>query len=332
MKKKWTLPAIYIAAVLILAIIIYAVPSLMGLLDTTYLAEYGDVQVEDSVEDAWIVRDDVVYGTEKSATMEAAVKEGTLVKGKGRVLNMKFEGSGSLSMKYANLKVKLGDAMKTTTGLAGRSGYVTFNADGNEGTLKPANLDKLTEKQLEKIDNDSVDLTATSCVSGQPLFRITKNGAWWFVFFVDKSSAEKYTVGNTVETTFDDTTVNTQVRSVDKANEKYRVILTCKEYTSKYLSTRKVSLNNVTESDNGLLIEAQSIVKINKKQGVLVKDKVGKLNFTPIKIKASDGENVAIYEDLYMDDQGQFVETVSNYDEIVRSPSKKDIKKAKANL
>lgn len=334
MKKKWTLPAIYVAAVVILAVIIYAVPSLLGLLDTTYLAEYGDIKVEDSVDDAWIVRDDVVYGAKKNATVDAAVKEGTLVKGKGRVLNMKFEGSGSLSMKYANLKLKLGDAMKYTTGLAGRSGYVSFSADGYEGELNSSKMDKLTEKQLSKVKNNNVDLSATTCASGQPLFRITKNGAWWLVFFVDKNAAKKYSVGSTVETTFDDVTVNTKVRSVDKADEKgqsYRVVLTCKEYTEKYLSTRKVSLTNVTESDNGLLIEERSIVKMNDQQGVLVKDKVGKLHFTPIKEKASDGENVAIYEDLYMDDQGQFVETVSNYDEIVRSPSKGDVKKAKEN-
>ena len=61
MKKKWIWWGIYIIAVIILAVIIYVVPSLMGLLDTTYTIESGTVQVKDSVDDAWIIRDDTVY-------------------------------------------------------------------------------------------------------------------------------------------------------------------------------------------------------------------------------------------------------------------------------
>ena len=48
MKKKWIWWGIYIIAVILLAVIIYVVPSLMGLLDTTYTIESGTVQVKDS--------------------------------------------------------------------------------------------------------------------------------------------------------------------------------------------------------------------------------------------------------------------------------------------
>nr|WP_288809763.1 hypothetical protein [uncultured Mogibacterium sp.] len=78
MKKKWIWWGIYIIAVIILAVIIYVVPSLMGLLDTTYTIESGTVQVKDSVDDAWIIRDDTVYSAKEDASMDALVKDGTL--------------------------------------------------------------------------------------------------------------------------------------------------------------------------------------------------------------------------------------------------------------
>ena len=333
MKKKWKWPAVYAVAVVFLAIIIYAVPSLMGLLDVTYLAEYGEIKVEDSVEDAWIIRDDTVYGADKDAKLETVAESGTLVKGNGRVLNLEEGGSGILSTKFANLKTKLDDAMKTSDGLAGRSGYVSYTADGYEAELCSGTMDELTEKQLKKVDNDSVNLKASSCHKGQALFRITKNGAWWLIFFTDKSGSEKYTEGSSVQTTINDVTLDTKVRSVEASgDDRYRVILTCKEYNEVYLSNRRVSITNVTENDTGLLVEVDSIVTINDQQGVLVKDKVGKFHFTPIQIIASDGDKASVYEDLYMNDQSEFVETISNYDEILKSPSKSDIEKAKENM
>lgn len=331
MKKKWTVLTIYIGLLAVLGVIIYAVPSLLGLLDRTYITEYGEVQVTDDVSDAWIVRDDTVYGAKENSEVAALIKEKQLVKGKSQILSMKSGGNNTLGPKYMNLKQKLSDAMKSTEGYCVGGGYVTFTADGEEGTLTPSALDKLTEDDLKSVGNDSIDLTASTCAEGQPLFRVTKNGRWWLVFFTDKGTAKKYVVGSGIRTTLNEKTVDTTVRSVDsvKGSDQVRVILTCKEYHPSYLTERKVSLSNVIESDKGLLVKEESIIKMNGQKGVLVKNKVGRNYFVPIKIKASDGETAAVYEDLYMNSKGEFVETLSNYDEIVQSPSKSDIKEAK---
>lgn len=331
MKKKWTVLTIYLGLLVILGVIIYAVPSLLGLLDRTYITEYGEVQVTDEVSDAWIVRDDTVYCAKENSDVAALVKEKQLVKGKSHILSMKSGGNNTLGPKYMNLKQKLGDSMRDTSGYCKGSGYVTFTADGEEGTLTPSALDKLTESDLKSIGNDNIDLTVSSCSEGQPLFRVTKNGRWWLVFFTDKESAKKYTVGSAIRTTLNEKTVDTTVRSVDsvKGEDQVRVVLTCKEYHPSYLTERKVSLSNEIESDKGLLVKEESIIKVNGQKGVLVKNKVGRNYFVPIKIKASDGETAAVYEDLYMNSKGEFVETLGNYDEIVQSPSKSDIKEAK---
>ncbi len=330
-KKKWTVLTLYIGLLVVLGVIIYAVPSLLGLLDRTYITEYGEVQVTDDVSDAWIVRDDTVYGAKENSDVAALVKEKKLVKGKSQVLSMKSGGNNTLGPKYMNLKQKLGDAMKSTNGYCVGGGFVTFTADGEEGTLTPSVLDKLTEDDLKSIGNDSIDLTVSSCSEGQPLFRVTKNGRWWLVFFTDEATAKKYAVGAEIRTTMNDKAVDTTVRSVDsiKGTDQVRIVLSCKEYHPSYLTERKVSLSNRIESDKGLLVQEESIIKVNGQKGVLVKNKVGRNYFVPIKIKASDGETAAVYEDLYMNSKGEFVETLNNYDEIVQSPSKSDIKEAK---
>ena len=61
MKKKWIAAIIlYIALVIICITVVYAVPSVRGLLEKTYVTEYGRVDITDAVT-AYIVRDETVY-------------------------------------------------------------------------------------------------------------------------------------------------------------------------------------------------------------------------------------------------------------------------------
>ena len=78
--------------------------AVMGLLDTAYTIESGTVQVKDSVDDAWIIRDDTVYSAKEDASMDALVKDGALVKGKSRVAALKAGGSQTLGPKYMKLQ------------------------------------------------------------------------------------------------------------------------------------------------------------------------------------------------------------------------------------
>ena len=130
MKKKWIWWGIYIIAVILLAVIIYVVPSLMGLLDTTYTIESGTVQVKDSVDDAWIIRDDTVYSAKEDASMDALVKDGTLVKGKSRVAALKAGGSQTLGPKYMKLSHRLGKSMEASDGTVSSGPAIRMGRSG----------------------------------------------------------------------------------------------------------------------------------------------------------------------------------------------------------
>ena len=91
---------------------------------------------------------------------------------------------------------------------------------------------------------------------------------------------------------------------------------------------REAKIKIPVSRGRGLIIRNSSIVKKNGRTGVIVKNKVGKNVFKPISIIADDGIKSAVYDDIYVDERGQFVETLTIYDRILRRPNKKEIKEA----
>jgi hypothetical protein len=43
--------------------------------------------------------------------------------------------------------------------------------------------------------------------------------------------------------------------------------------------------------------------------------------FTPVRTKADDGTKCVVYSDIYVDEGGNYVETIGTYDEIIAEPS-----------
>ena len=67
MKKKWiTAIIIYLAALAACIVVVYAVPSVKGILEKTYVTEYGKIDIADKVS-AYIVRDETVYVARRTA-------------------------------------------------------------------------------------------------------------------------------------------------------------------------------------------------------------------------------------------------------------------------
>ena len=58
-----------------------------------------------------------------------------------------------------------------------------------------------------------------------------------------------------------------------------------------------------------------------EQKGVLVKNKLGEHVFKPVSIKTDDGERCVAFSDIYVDENGNFVETIKTYDEIVAEPT-----------
>ena len=79
MKAKYKLLILYIVAIIVCVVIIYAVPSLAGLLKKSYVAEPGEIELAETV-DAYIVREDTVYVSDKAGDVNRIVKAGELTR------------------------------------------------------------------------------------------------------------------------------------------------------------------------------------------------------------------------------------------------------------
>lgn len=105
-----------------------------------------------------------------------------------------------------------------------------------------------------------------------------------------------------------------------------RITLTCKTFFDGFLDMRTFDTKVTVESAEGLVLEDGSIVEApDGKRGVFVVNKLGQHVFTPVKTKADDGTKCVVYSDIYVDEGGNYVETIGTYDEIIAEPSDEDI-------
>jgi ABC-type lipoprotein release transport system permease subunit len=88
MKKKW-IAAVIIYAALVAAclIVVYAVPSVKGMLETTYVTEYGKIDITDEVS-AYIVRDETVYVAAQDSEVKRLAETDKLINAKTRIVEL----------------------------------------------------------------------------------------------------------------------------------------------------------------------------------------------------------------------------------------------------
>lgn len=336
MKKKW-IPAIcvYIALLVVCLIVVYAVPSVKGLLEKTYIAEYGSLDITDEVS-GFIVRDETVYVAAQDCTIERRVSENNLVKSGAKVVEMTLDpveegeedGESAVSYKYRDIVEVLGDDVESTkSGKAKIAGYVSYFVDGAEPKLGTDKLDTLRKKDFEELTKLKKYETPTKrCKKGEPVFKITRNHKWYLVFYVDKDEATRYREGRTVQIKIGEEQVPVTVASISTGKSLAKITLSCKTFYDGFFETRTLDTVITLASAQGLILQDNSIVTNSDGQiGVFVKNKLGKHVFKPISLKADDGTKCVAYSDIYVNAEGNFVETIKTYDEIVIEPTAEDL-------
>ncbi len=329
MKKnsKILLILIYIVALLLCGLLIYVIPSVTGFFEKTYIAENDEIEVSDEIS-AYIVRDEAVYTAAKACKVNRLAKSGELVRAGTSVVELSDKGKTDMSESFSRISEALGeDAISTETGATAAAGYVSYVADGSEGKLKYASIGKFTEAKLKELCKSKAVKTAKGeCAKGEPIFKITANGDWWLVFFTNKKEAKKYEEGENVSLEIGDETVKAYIDSVNKCgNDNYRIVICCSVFVKDYLTARTMNAKVIIKSASGLVVEKDSIIENDGVKGVLVKNKNGEKVFTPINVLADAEDKCVVSESIYMDMEGNFVETISVYDEIISEPKEADI-------
>ena len=341
MNKRKLLAAIlvYIAAIAVCVVAIYIIPSLKGILDKTYVTEIGSLDITDKVS-AYIVRDETVYVAGRDSAVNRLADADKLVKAGTRVVELTKtgeedggSGSASVSRRFVSIMKTLGeDIVSTNGGYCKDAGYVSYYIDGAEASLSTDRLADLKMDDYKALTGlKPVETPDRKCAKGEPVFKIVRNSKWYLVFYLDNEAAAKYVEGSYVYLTVGDDKIRVQVEEVARGSETSRITLKCKSFFDGFLEKRTLDTVVTVASAEGLMLDDSSIVVTSEDQkGVFVKNKLGKHVFTPIAVKADDGEKSVAYSDIYVDADGNFVNTLKVYDEIVAQPTEEDLKSVKA--
>lgn len=278
--------------------IIYIVPKVTDIFTQSYTAEYGTLEAVHEAR-CVIVRDEQVYKASVGGQVERKKEAGQLVRGDSLIVSV----GGHEQYTDAN-------------------GIVSYYYDGYESRLNTETLSTLNESFLEEYSqaqSREKGASSSKAETGDIIFKIIDNKQWFLVFWMEEDEAASFEEGSSVKAAFDDLDpVAMKVYSKTKQGEKYQLILSCNRSYEDFDRYRIKDCRLITSSYSGIILETGSIVEEDGVKGVYVINKLGKSVFTPVSILSSYKGKTVVEKNYYYDSEGQYVETVESYDEILK--------------
>lgn len=289
---------LFFALFAILYAIIYIAPKVTDIFTQTYIAEYGNLE---SFQEAQcvVVRNEKVFKASAGGLVERKAEAGKLVR------------SDSL--------IALAGGQEQYTDLRG---IVSYYYDGYESKLTSENIKELKESFIEEYSagqKSEKEAVSSNAEAGDVIFKIVDNGGWFLVCWLNEEDSEPFEEGKNIKAAFDDReAVSMSVYSKVKQGEKYQVVLSCNRSYEDFDRYRIKDCRLITSSYSGIILETDSIVEEDGVRGVYVINKLGKSVFTPVSILSSYKGKTVVEKNYYYDSEGQYVETVESYDEILK--------------
>lgn len=207
------------------------------------------------------------------------------------------------------------------------SGVVSYRVDGLEETLSAENIDELTEQTLKELNLKTGQTIPASDERG----KIVNNYYCYIATVLDSEEVETAKVGNNIKlqlSTGDKVKANIYSISEQESGKKL-VIFKIEECVEKLINYRKITIEIIWWSANGLKVPNTSIVE---RDGInyIVRKRVGYSDDILIKVlKVSN--NYSIIENYtsselkelgYSSEEIKNMKSITLYDEILLKPSK----------
>ncbi|WP_415929606.1 HlyD family efflux transporter periplasmic adaptor subunit [Zhenpiania hominis] len=330
MAKKNRKPIyIFVLALIVLYIAIYVIPKATGLFDTTEVVEAGTLQVTEETT-CYFVRNETVYEAGEAGTLDYNVEEGVHIRKGTRVLKLTESGDENASQKdaeekseYKDVIKRLGDhVVRTVSCEAQSSGVLSYYADGYENFFSPDTMDQLRYKNVKDLQIEASSLKREKAMQTEPLFKICDNENWYLLCWVEAASIARYEVGNDVTVQLPDGDVTATIQDITEDGEQWKITLRSNQYYESFAKSRIAEARLVSQEYDGLIVDNGAITTRNGETGVMVRQTSGDFAFTSIKVIASDGEYSVLEDGSFIDEDGNTVDTVNVYDEILKRPGK----------
>lgn len=332
MKTRRVLVVLFVVAIAVLAIIIYAVPKMYSALEDTVVLKYGTLPVTDSGE-ALIVRSETLFVAGQEGKLDYKITESTKVRkgtnivelSPGKVVERKKDSDGNElkpESRYPTIISRAGGDVKVSeNNTANISGVVSYHIDGYEKILTPKKIKDLDGEKIDKINREVADVKRETTIKGDPIYKTAKNTSWYLVLWKEKDESIKdYQDNKKVKINIGKTQIDAKVNAIYEKEAGNLIVLQTDMYYKYYSMYRKVDISVVFEEYQGLIVENKSITKKDGVEGVYVKQTDESYKFTPINVLATSGDNSVLSVKHYYDDDGIQVITVNYYEEILVNP------------
>ena len=316
-KKTKRIIAVYLAALLLLYIIVEVLPEVTDIFETTQTLEPGTLRIAYETT-GYLIKDESVGIAPESGDIQYLVAVGTAVKKGYPIVSVTPDGE-------SNQDARFGEYMDKLDGYEGLSeeynspisGVFSLTVDGYEDYFTPDKMDKIKRETVESLSYKSANLERSSVIEGEPIYKVSNDDNWYVLCWVDKETAESYSEGRAVSLELPEGTVDASVHSVREDGDDYRVIFYLNVYYEAFCESRAVDMSIVTSDNEGLLVDNKCIVEKDGQQGVY---KNGDYVFTRISVISTDGEQSVIEDATFVDEEGNQVYTVDVYDEVLKHP------------
>ncbi len=322
-KKTKKAICIYIAALLILYVVIEVLPKVTDIFETTEILEPGNLKLSHEAT-GYFIKEESIGIAEETGDIEYLVEEGTAIKRGHPLVTVEVDAdAGEKTPRFGEYTERLKgykDLYKDYN--APISGVYSLTIDGNEKIFNPKMMDKLDRAIVESLTYNSADLERKSVIKGEPIYKVTWDDYWYIICWVNEKTAATYTEGKSVILELEEGNVKAKIQSLEKEKNStdYRVVFYLNVYYEALAETRTDKINIVTSDNEGLIIDNKCIIEKNGQKGVYVVDKNGDYSFTRIKVIAYDDKKSVIEDVTFYDEEGNQVFTVDVYDEVLKNP------------
>ena len=325
---------VFLAVAIGLYIIIYVIPTIAGYATQTYKIEHADLPLMDE-EEALFVRDETLYLAWTDGRAEYIAEEGEKVRAGMQVFGINTEESppkmpvdeesGEVISPYTDIAAAAGEASVTSeNGVVPVTAITSYFADGYEQQISLASVYGFNDEMIADIPEESTPIDREWVYTGEPVYKLTDNNIWYVALWLELEDdmIMNYVIGDTVILDLETTKISATVEDVKMRENDWFILLSSDMYYRDLVKYRKKTVIVIFEEYSGAVIENESIISKDDHPGVYVKQRTGAFKWVPIeRIRTSEGKCI-IAEDVFYDDDGNQVDTINYYDEILRNPKK----------
>ena len=216
-----------------------------------------------------------------------------------------------------------------------RSGIITYKIDGLEDKYKYGDVLTITPSSTSPMEYVESDTSKNSNVAnGQKLFKIIRNFDYYIAVTVSNEYAKLFEENKYIKTRIssgnDENVVWGFIKKINYGSEQSVLIIYFDEYFYKVYDKRYVDLQLITDTHEGLKIDAKALCEKDGMTGVYVKDVSNIVKFFPVEILGQDKKTAIIYIGDYVSENDRRVikfsekkyETIKIFDKIVLEPDK----------